>query len=248
MRPSLIPLLAQAVVYNEARQQSRVRLFEVGVCFKKDGNKVVQKEHIAGIAMGDRYPNQWGHRQNDMDFYDIKGDVMSVLSRYYEIGEIVCEPFAARTLHKGQSCAVVIAGNHIGTIGMLSPYIQKKLNIARHMFVFELELPLVNKKICDRYQTVSKYPTITRDIAIVVKEDINSDEIIRQIRNNKNVLLKSIELFDIYKGDGVESGCKSLCIRLVFQEQTKTLYETEVGDVLESIITNLKTTYNIKLR
>ncbi len=251
MRLSLWTGLLQSVVYNQNRQQSRVRLFETGLRFVPDEsaeNGVRQQNMIAGVIGGNRNDEHWGMEKAATDFYDIKGDVEALLSLTADATsyEFLKEKIAA--LHPGQTAKITRNGVLVGYVGALHPELERKLGLNGRTLIFELLLSevLVQKipKACD----ISRFPANRRDLAVVVKEEVDAKKVLQLIEKVGGNCLIDLNLFDVYQGQGIEEGFKSLAIALVLQDTNKTLEEKDITDVINRIVETLKTELNASLR
>ena len=234
MRTSLWPGLVQALVHNLNRQHDRIRLFEVGRIFTGTSDNVEQHRQIGGIVCGSRYAEQWSEKQRPVDFYDVKADVEALLN----LGgnddiHFVVEQHPA--LHPGQTARIYNGDNAIGWIGALHPRLNKPLEINTRVYVFELNLSSVLSAQVPSFESLSKFPMIRRDLALLVDTHINAGEIDRCLRGVRSDILKSIQLFDVYSGEGVEDGKKSLAIAFHLQHSDRTLTDDEVDTLIDSV-------------
>jgi phenylalanyl-tRNA synthetase beta chain len=246
MRTSLWPGLIQTALYNQSRQQQRVRLFESGLCFEQ-GEKIEQHEMLAGLISGDVQSEQWGESSRRADFYDIKADVEAVLSLTGHDNV----RFAAAThptLHPGQCAEILIDAKVVGMVGMLHPELEGQLGMNGSSFVFELALEKLAKGILPEFESLSKYPSIRRDIAVVVDESVSFDTIRNLIRDESGKIITDILLFDVYTGENIDSGRKSLALGLILQEKSHTLTDREVDEIVDAVLQRLAKDSGAKLR
>jgi phenylalanyl-tRNA synthetase beta chain len=253
MRPSLWPGLLQAVQYNQRRQQLRVRLFEIGDCYSESEGKSQEKSVIAGISTGSYYPEQWGVKNRQQDFYDIKGDVEALLSRVagltgtIELDSIQFQPLVHPALHPGKAAKIIHKGQSLGIVGALHPRIMQALDISNPIFVFELELTQLKGRIPE-FRDMSKFPGIRRDIALVVDHHLFVEEIKSAIVRCVGPWLREVAIFDVYQGAGIEPGKKSVALGLILQHPSRTLVEEEVTDKVQEVITMLGKQFHAILR
>ncbi len=233
MRTSLWPGLVQAMVYNANRQHDRIRLFEVGRVFKGSLNDIEQPRHIAGLIYGEQYAEQWLQKPREVDFFDIKADVEALLS--VGGGQIKFETESHPALHPGQSACVYKNGKAIGWLGALHPKLNKPLDIDGKVYVFELSLSDVVDSDVPEFETLSKFPALRRDLALLVDEAISAGQIEDCLREIDSDILKSFQLFDVYSGDGVELGKKSLAVAFILQHKERTLTDDEVDSLLNTV-------------
>jgi len=251
MRLSLWTGLLQSVVYNQNRQQSRIRLFETGLRFVPDEsaeNGVRQQNMIAGVISGNCADEHWSIEKSATDFYDIKGDVEALLSLTCDFASYEFSRAEVSALHPGQSAQITKNGQLVGFVGALHPELERKLGLNGRTLIFELLLPeILGRKIpeaCD----ISRFPANRRDLAIVVKEDVDAKKVLQLIEKVGGSLLIGLNLFDVYQGQGIEDGFKSLAIALVLQDTNKTLEDKDITDVIERVVDSLQTELNASLR
>lgn len=246
MRSSLWPGLLKAVQYNQRRQYSRLRLFETGLCFTKHSNSLEQKEYLAGVVTGLLYPEQWGIKSLLVDFYDVKSDVEALLAL---TGHSLCfEPAAHDMLHAKQTARIVWDQQTIGWVGALHPECLQALELQGPVFLFELDLgPLTHKKM-PHFQELSKYPSIRRDIALLVDKSVLAEQLKSAIVNCAGHLIREVFVFDLYEGKGIEAGRKSIALGLVLQHPSRTLVEAEVNELIQHVVVDLNKKFQATLR
>ena len=246
MRTSLIPGLVDALVGNVARQSTSIRMFEYGQCFNGGVDNLEQGFRISGVLWGLKDPENWAQRAENVDFFDIKGDVerlVEVCGRTVTFGASTRPEF-----HPGQSADIFIGDDTVGAVGRLSPELQRKLDVAGDVFVFECDVEPLLVKRQRRYDEVSRYPSIRRDLALVVRETVSSKSIEELIRETVGDLLVEFRLFDVYKGKGIDSIDKSLAVGLIFQDAAKTLTDTDVDVLVEKAVVALEHEVGARLR
>ena len=251
MRVSLWPGLLQSVSYNQKRQQQRVRLFETGLRFTPDANEhsgADQQMTLSGVVAGLREDEHWDNSSNAIDFYDVKGDVESILE---SIGFNQSVTFSTETLdclHPGQSASIELDGQCVGYLGAMHPKHQKLLGVNGRVFVFELFLNRFNDRNLPVAGEISKFPSNRRDIAIVVDETIAVGDILSYIEKFGENQLVGLNLFDIYRGSGIESNKKSLAISLILQNVTRTLEDQDIQAIVDKIVFELNNKFGATLR
>ncbi len=246
MRTSLIPGLASTLAYNVNRQQTRVRLFEKGLKFVQGTAGITQTPMIAALAYGSRTPQNWATQANDVDFYDVKGDLESLLSlggSNVEFRKSFRSP-----LHPGQTAEVWLNGELAGVIGALHPQIAKEIGISKPIYVFELELDVVKAAVIPSFSPLSKFPEVNRDLALVVDKRVLSTELEKEISLSAGDYLKKLKVFDVYSGEGIDPQRKSVAFSLTFQHPSRTLKEEEINDSVSAILSRLNDEYNASLR
>jgi phenylalanyl-tRNA synthetase beta chain len=249
MRASLWPGLLQALNYNTHRQLERVRLFESGVKFTSQDNEIIEKNVIAGVATGSLLPEQWGERQRDIDFYDIKGDVEAVLALTGRGSEFIFTQDGLHpALHPGQAAVIRHADREVGHVGVLHPEIEKKQGLNGRVTLFELDLAAISGANIPQFELISRFPSVRRDLAIVVDEDVSARAVFDCITSTSGGLLSNLQLFDVYTGKGVDSGKKSLALALIFRDSSRTLMEEDVNLLIQRVVASLSQEFNATLR
>jgi len=249
MRSTLWPGLIKSLVYNQNRQQSRIRLFETGSRFIYDENKQLQQQPvISAIATGNVFAEQWGSEEQSVDFFDVKSDLEAIIALGADDNaySFVSEKHPA--LHPGQSARIYKNKQAVGWLGTLHPNLAKQLQIKTQTIVFELELTSISEAKVPKYKLLSKFPAIRRDVAIIVESSIESSAIIDTIKQYAGENLIEVLLFDVYTSTGVETGKKSLAIGIILQDDSRTLLDEEVDEVIKRILIKLEELHNAKLR
>ncbi len=208
MRSSLITGLLNTLKYNIKRQQERVRLFETGLIFE-GCEELKQNYHIAGLCYGNTYEKQWDIGNSSIDFYDLKNDVLTILAATVEMERVELEQSESETLHPGQAVDVLIDNVKAGYFGQLHPKIAAKLDLKENVYLFDFEVNYLNKKNVVKFQPISKFPSVKRDISIIIDEEIPLSEVTTFIKSNATQALSNLELFDVYQGEGIEKKKKS---------------------------------------
>ena len=249
MRTNLWPGLVNTLDYNLRRQQERVRIFEVGLRFplEKENNHL-QEKVIAGLIYGSATTEQWGDPSTPADFYHLKGDVEALLHVTGMADAYEWAPSTHEALHPHQSAEITREGALVGQIGALHPKVAQKLNISGQILVFELLFSGLNPTTLPKFATLSKYPAIRRDIAMVLPASVTWKQVKESIRTVSGPRLKAVQLFDIYEGQGIEPGTRSLALSLLFQEGTCTLADETVNPLVDAIVVQLKQEYDAVLR
>ncbi len=248
MRTSLWPGLVKTLAYNLNRQQDRVRLFETGLKFVRQADELAQEKCIAGLVSGALYPEQWGEAGRAVDFYDLKGDVEALLATLGKAGGI---RFTAQThpaLHPGQSARILLDDQAIGWIGAIHPAIEREIGINQRAYVFELSLSCFDQAAVPRFTPVSRYPAIRRDLALLVDRGVSAAELEKVVRAHADPTLRDFHLFDVYEGEGIDSGRKSIAFGLTFQDQSRTLEDGDIDRALSRILSALTDKLGATLR
>ncbi|QIC60646.1 phenylalanine--tRNA ligase subunit beta [Acinetobacter schindleri] len=249
MRSTLLSSLIPCVQYNVNRQQNRVRFFELGLRFDyQDAASIHDLKQIptfALIATGSRINESWHGKPQPMDFFDFKGDVEEILAAARLNVEYVRSERA--WLHPGQSAEIMVNGQSIGYLGRLHPSLEDELDLAT-TWVAELDQKAVLQTYVSNFTELSRFPSVRRDIALLISDKINVSEIQRLIEKTGGELLESNWLFDVYTGQGVEEGKRSLAFALLWQHPTRTLEDAEIKSGMDNILQVLENTYQATLR
>ncbi|KGJ89645.1 phenylalanine--tRNA ligase subunit beta [Colwellia psychrerythraea] len=251
MRLSLWTGLLQSMIYNQNRQQGRVRLFETGLRFVPDEsaeNGVRQENMIAGVISGQRVDEHWSMEKAATDYYDIKGDVEALLALTCDAQGYEFSKAEVDALHPGQTAKITKNGVFVGCVGALHPELERKLGLNGRTLIFELLLSEVLVQKIPEATDISRFPANRRDLAIVVKEDVDAKNVLQLIEKVGGNYLIDLNLFDVYQGQGIDDGFKSLAIALVLQDTSKTLEEKDITDVIDRVVATLKTELNASLR
>jgi len=248
MRTSLWPGLLQALVHNLNRQQPRVRLFELGLRFVQRDGQLHQQPVIAGIAAGPVAPEQWGVEKQDGDFYDLKSDVEALLALAGDPRALGYSPGDHPALHPGQSTRIERSGTLVGYLGALHPVLARERKLALPVYLFELDLDSVQAGHVAEFRALSKFPTVRRDVSVTVSESVTAQAVRDCVGQVAIHVLENLELFDVYRGEGIDSGKKSLSLGLTFQDASRTLTDAEIDHCVEQIVVSLKTDLGAILR
>ena len=246
MRTSLLPGLVGALKRNLARQTERVRLFEVGQCFRVVGDELKQDLLCGGILSGPRHVQNWADEPADADFFDVKGDVERLLALGGRAADFV--PAQDPALHPGQAAAVCIDGETVGRLGRLHPEVAATLDVPRNVYCFELGLEALTTRPQRVFAGLSRQPNVRRDLALVVDDIVPAAEIEAVVRERVGELLAGFAVFDLYTGEGIESGRKSVAISLTFQHRSRTLAEAEINQKVDDALADLKSRLGARLR
>ncbi|MEY4363282.1 MAG: Phenylalanine--tRNA ligase beta subunit [Pseudomonadota bacterium] len=258
MRSSLIGSLLQVVKFNVDRKASRVRVFELGRVFRKDpavpsSDTTVegfdQPMHVAGMAYGSAQPLQWSVKEQAVDFFDVKADVEALLSP----AQATFEPAEHPALHPGRCARVLLNGQAVGIIGELHPRWRQSWDLAHAPVVFELQLDAVLHRAVPQAQGVARFPSVERDIAIIVKENVTHAAVMSAIHAaSTQGLLRHAVLFDVYRPKAAAAGMaldeKSLAVRLTLNSEEATLQESQIEAVVQAVLAALSAQVQARLR
>lgn len=237
MRTTLWSGLIPAWQYNRKRQRPRARLFEAGHCFHQSEQGIEEFPCLSGLICGNVLPEQWGSPARPADFYDLKADVEALIG-----GEPVYRFEAAEhaALHPGRSAQLLRGDQHAGWLGELHPRLCRQLDLVDAPLLFELHWNLVSQRSVPQGVHLSEQPSVRRDLALVIKESITTQKLIDTVRECGDKKLCDIKVFDIYSGPGLEAGCRSIALGLIFQDYSSTLTDEKVDGFVEEITTHVK--------
>ncbi len=249
MRTSHWPGLVQAVLHNLNRQQTDVKFFESGLKFIPQGDEIKQESYLSGVVTGNFVPEQWAQKPRLLDFFDLKGDVENLLATVSEAESFTFVSEQNPALHPGQSAAIYRKkGEKIGSIGALHPALEARLGLSQKVFLFELALKCFENAVIPQFSALSKFPSIRRDVAVIIDEKIPLKQLKDVVKNAATDLLDNFQLFDVYQGKGIDSGRKSVAFGLTFQERSRTLEEADVEEAMTPILAALTDQLDATLR
>ncbi|WP_028982755.1 phenylalanine--tRNA ligase subunit beta [Sporolactobacillus terrae] len=251
LRQSMIPQLINVVHYHLNRQMPNVKFYEIGKVFLPVAGaaRPAEEEHLAGIITGKRSERTWEGEANDVDFFSVKGIVETLFDALGVSSQISYQPAKRSGMHPGQTADILRNGEVIGYVGALHPKVEKDNDLIK-TFVFEVALDALIRhgELGITYQGLPRFPSTTRDIALVVKRATAASDLDRVIRKNGAPLLHSLRLFDVYEGSHVADDEKSLAFSLVYQDPERTLTDDEVNAVHEKIIKACADEFGAELR
>ncbi len=235
LRHSVLPSLYKIYEYNVAHYNKDISIFELGKAFYKKGEEYGEENHVAVLMSGDYY---LGIKKTQVDFYIIKGIAEELLD-YLGYGgrySFVVREDIPEELHPGQSAMISVNNDVVGLIGRVHPELSK---VAVYVMEINLDKLLAKKTGKMKYKEISKYPTVKKDLSIVVDKEVESSQIAMQIKKAAGSLLLNSEVFDLYTGKGIDEGKKSLAYSLTFGANDRTLTDEEINSILDKIIDKL---------
>lgn len=251
LRMNLISGLLDDIAYNKARSVENVALYEQGRVFYGNGQAQPEEiEHIAGAITGSMRAKSWNEKEKPVTFFDVKGIVEQYLKNVAVAGEVsYVADHDRQGMHPGRTADVLLDGDVIGFIGQIHPTTAEEFKI-KETYVFELNLTKIihAEKKLQHYDVISKYPAITRDIAILVNKEVSNTEVLNVINETKQKNLIKVELFDVYEGKNLEKGMKSLAYQFTYQDTNDTLQEDAINDEFSKVIKNLEEKLNVTVR
>ncbi|MGY1459202.1 MULTISPECIES: phenylalanine--tRNA ligase subunit beta [unclassified Luteimonas] len=249
MRPRLLPGLVDALARNAARQQGRVRLFELGKVFAKAdtaGDAPRETPRIAAVASGDVVAEQWGIAARRVDFHDLKGDLEALAA--LSGARLEFRPAAPSWAHPGRAADVLRDGVVVGAIAELHPRLQQALGLDHAVVAFELDLAALVMRDLPRAQPLSKFPSVRRDLAFIVADNVAWRALEATASAAAGPFLRSLRLFDVYAGKGVETGFKSVAMGLILQDDSRTLTDRDVDAVVASVTDAVAGAHGARIR
>ena len=248
MRPSILPGLLSTLSYNLNRQRERVRLFEEGLVFEKVAGEIKQTRRLAGLIYGSADPINWNQSKRMVDFYDIKGIVESLANKGMNAEPVEFVKGEHPAMHSGQCAEVRFFGKCTGHVGAIHPRLTRRFGFASAAYLFELNTETLVARQLPAASALSRYPEVSRDLAIVVGVDTAAGDIAASIRANAGSDLTELTAFDVYDGAGVGEGKKSIAFGLTWQHPSRTLSDTEISATITNCIKVLESDFKAKLR
>ena len=248
MRYSLFPGLIKALQHNLNRQQQRVRLFEAGLVFRGELDDLEQVPMVGALVCGSREPEGWAGGRDKVDFYDIKGDLESLMALGGDLAAWRFEPAEHSALHPGQTAQVFHRGEAVGWIGTLHPAVRAQLGLKVDALLFEVRQDALTDGVLPSFSALSRYPEVRRDLALLVDADLPLQALLDCLREQAGEWLTELKLFDVYHGQGVPEGRKSLALGLTWQHPSRTLNDDEINQLVDAIVTESRQRHGAELR
>ena len=248
MRTSLLAGMVSAVVHNVNRQQPRARLFETGLRFVPGADGLQQVPTLAMVATGKRFAESWAIASEAADFYDLKGDLESVLELTRHADEFAFSVAERPALHPGQTAVITRKGQAVGYIGALHPTALAELGLNVPVYVCEIDLAAVLESDLPAFGEISKFPEISRDLSFIVDKSLPVADVLNAVRSAAGTYLTDLTLFDVYTGKGIDPKRKSLALGLTFRDQSRTLEDEDVNNAVGQVIDLLEKNYKAELR
>ena len=248
MRTSLFPGLVNVLRHNLNRQQERIRLFETGLRFLPNANGLIQEQMLAGLLYGNRLPESWGNPAEPVDFFDLKGDLESLLAITGDPNSFSFQPAMHSALHPGQTAAIYHSGELQGYIGAIHPNLQQQLDIPKTVYLFEMKLIAVTTARIPAFSALSKFPEVRRDLALLVDRSLAVKTLTNTVAQHAGEFLTDLKVFDLYMGKGIDPQRKSIALGLTFQHPSRTLNEDEINASIDTVIKSLEVNFAASLR
>ncbi len=245
MRHSLINALLKNIVYNKAHKQNDLAFFEIGKVYTNEE----ETNMVSGAFEGLFESSLWQGKKNSVDFYTVKGIIDTLLSKFGFVANYKAIDDALVNMHPGRSAYISIGDTQIGFVGEVHPRYAKEHDLGE-VYVFEINLDLLYSLKSDEftYKSISKYPSVTRDLAIVLDKKITSDEVIKVIKMVAKKNLKDVKIFDVYTGENVNENEKSIALTLTLESSEKTLETEDIEKIVKSILNRLDALLHARLR
>lgn len=248
MRASLFPGLVRAMEHNLNRQQTRVRLFETGLVFNGELDALSQVPVLGALVCGAREAEGWSGAKESVGFYDLKGDLESVLALNGDADAWRFEPAEHPALHPGQSAQLLHRGESVGWIGTLHPQVRATLGLKMDAVLFEVRLDALSQGRVPAFEPLSRFPEVRRDLAFILKEATPVQALLDCAKQQAGEYLQDIKLFDVYSGKGVAEEHKSIALGLTWQHPSRTLNDEEINQLVDSIVTQVRVKLDAELR
>jgi phenylalanyl-tRNA synthetase beta chain len=251
MKTNLISGIIKNVVLNLNRQAQDIRIFEVGkVYIPRENGLPKEIRKIAGAAAGGRQPELWD--KEEFDFFDLKGVLERVLEAFFVSNKVGFEEASqVRFLHPGKSAKIMIGNEEAGYLGELHPDFREKLEVSKRVYLFEFDLEKLSASenyTKKKFTALPKFPSVRRDIALIVDEDVPVGEILKEIRKIESELIEEVSVFDVFKGGSVQKGKKSVAVSLILRALDRTLTDLEVDEVKKNGLNRLQLAIGAELR
>jgi phenylalanyl-tRNA synthetase beta chain len=248
MRSSLWPGLLLVARQNLSRQRDRLRIFEIGSEFLATDEGVTETEIIAALAVGAETPEHWDAHERDVDFFDMKADVESLLKPTGRLADFRFEPAAHPALRPGRSARILLGAETVGWLGAIHPELQRKVDLRRSVQLFSLDLRKTAAAEVPAYRPYSRFPSVRRDLAVVVRADVSAESLLGTVRAAAGDLLQSVSIFDVYTGQGIEPGRKSVALGLILQGVSRTLTDADADRAVHSVTRSLERVHGATIR
>lgn len=260
MRQTLLFGGLESIVRNANRKNSNLRFFEFGNCYhydesKKEADKFIkaytQDQHLGLWVTGKRVENSWTHPNEDASFYELKAYVENILVRLGLSLQAVTLVKGENNIFEDSISIVTKAGKIIAELGVVAYKLTKNIGITNEVFFADIywdNLLKVVKKYVVEYKEISKYPAVSRDLALLVDKTVEFEQIKEIAYSTEKKLLKAVELFDVYEGKNLPEGKKSYAVNFILQDEQKTLNDKQIDSIMKKLIDNLTKRLNAELR
>lgn len=248
MRTNLWSGLLTTLKHNQNRQINRLRLFESGLTFNNKNNKLEQKVKVGCLLWGAGSAEQWSESSRPVDFFDMKGNIEALLGLSLDADSFQFLADAHQALQPGQTARIKRNGVTVGWLGSLHPSIQQVLDIPGKVYLAELDFEAVRQARIPVVKDLSRFPRVRRDLALVLGQEIAAEQVLAELKQVAGPDLQELTLFDVYQGQNIEKGKKSLALGLTFQHASRTLADADINPIIDSCIKALEAKFNAELR
>src|SRR5690606_12659793 len=219
-----------------------------GLTFNRNNSKIDQELKVASLIWGAQLPEQWGQAVRPADFFDLKGDVEALLGLTHAAGEFRFVEGRHPALQPGMTARIERGGELAGWIGALHPRICQAIDIPGKVFLMELDFAILAGMRVPAVTEVSRFPAVRRDLALVVDEGVAASALLEILQRTGGESLLEVGFFDLYQGDSIGKGKKSLALSLTFQHPTRTLSDSDINPIIDSCIKTLHDEFKAELR
>jgi phenylalanyl-tRNA synthetase beta chain len=251
LRRSLLPGLLRSVSYNQRRGVPNIHLYEIGSTFRTSEGRKQPKERsvVAGVLAGAWHPPAWNVPTTPLDFYDGKG-ILETLARELGVDKLRFRAAELPYLQPGRSAEVVIGGNVIGWLGEVHPLVAASFEADAPVVAFELDLGSIVRAARDvkTFSDVPRYPAVELDVALLMPEDVTAERLEQAVRSAGGKLLESVRIFDVYRGEGIPAGRKSVAVTCTYRSSERTLTTEEVDAAHERLVRKVSGALGAELR
>lgn len=248
LRTSLLSGLVGVAGANRRRQYQDMRIFELGHCFSQSGQNWSEDMRLGLLLSGAVRTEHFSGKVRGFDFFDLKGEIEHLLDLNQISGEVRFDPAQFAWLHPGQAATISVDGIDAGWLGQLHPRLAETLELGEGVFVAELDFAAISPKVLPVHCATGRFPAVRRDLALVVADEHTASALVAAIREEAGELLENCVIFDQYRGEGIESGCRSLAIGLILRDVSRTLEDSSVDALVDRIVATLKQRFDARLR
>ncbi|AKS42036.1 phenylalanine--tRNA ligase subunit beta [Wenzhouxiangella marina] len=248
LRTSLLPGLLNTAGANLRRQHADFRLFELGHCFRRGEEGLVETQRLGLLMTGASRAEHFSGKARALDFFDLKGEIEHLVELNAVAGALSFQPSAHSWLHPGQAAEVLLDGEQVGWLGQLHPALVERLDWAQTAFVAELDADRLSRKRLPEFRGLSRVPAVRRDLSLVVKDSVPAADLVGAVRELAGSMVEKCIIFDQYRGPGVESGSRSLSMGLIIRDVSRTLKDSDVDDLTAKVVEGLDARFDAKLR
>lgn len=245
MRTSLLPGMMQTIKYNLRRQNDNIKMFETGNVFHKDSS-IKEDDKLIAICTGKRHIEHWSMSKQPLDFFDSKGDLEALLDKCNT--EYLFNKSEHTFLHPGRQASIEIEGKNMGWIGQIHPELCRRIGVKKEVYAFELFMKNIQNTTLPEFEDISKFPSVRRDLAMIVNDEVSHQQIAQLISDEIGDLLVDTIVFDEYKGENIEKGKRSLAVGLVMQQKNATFEDKDVDKLMSKVVSSMTENLSIEIR